>query len=77
LCHIALNNVGQVLFPVVDDLFVHSIAFSRQQTELYIVALTKRLQQPFDALKSFKPMLAATYRALVCKIGLETRMFQQ
>jgi hypothetical protein len=26
---IALNNVGQVLFLVVDDIFVHSSAFSR------------------------------------------------
>jgi hypothetical protein len=28
-CVIALNNVGQVLFPVVDDIFIHSSAFSR------------------------------------------------
>ncbi len=43
-CVITLNNVGQVLFPVVNDIFVHSSVFSGQQTELYIMAFAKRLQ---------------------------------
>jgi hypothetical protein len=43
-CVSTLNNVGQVLFLVVDNIFVHSNAFSRQQMKLYTVALVKRIQ---------------------------------
>jgi len=50
-CVIALNNVGQVLFPMVDDIFVHSSAFSKQQMELYTVALAKRLQPTIQCLE--------------------------
>jgi hypothetical protein len=50
-CVIALNNVGQVLFPMVDDIFVHSSAFSKQQMELYTVAFAKRLQPTIQCLE--------------------------
>jgi len=43
-CVIALNNVGQVLFLMVDDIFIHSGTFPKQQIELYTVVLAKHLQ---------------------------------